>query len=73
MERLLTPAATRSSWCAPTLASGQTRPGGFFRSGQEASVGPQSRVNAAHEFLGGIGEAAERHGVDIMWCMSFPK
>ena len=44
-----------------------------FRSGQEASVGLQSRVNAAHEFLGGIGEAAERHGVDIMWCMSFPK
>ncbi len=32
-----------------------------------------SRPGAAHEFLGGIGEAAERHGVDIMWCMSFPK
>ena len=26
----------------------------------------------AHEFLGSIGEAAERHGVDIMWCMSYP-
>jgi hypothetical protein len=26
----------------------------------------------AHEFLGAVGEAAERHGVDIMWCMSYP-
>jgi hypothetical protein len=31
-----------------------------------------SQPNVAHQFLGGIGEAAERHGVDIMWCMSFP-
>jgi hypothetical protein len=31
-----------------------------------------SEPNLAQDFLGSVGEAAERHGVDIMWCMSYP-
>jgi hypothetical protein len=27
---------------------------------------------AAHDFLGGIADAAARHDTDIMWCMSYP-